>query len=148
MKTIITTFVFCFFSAIVFSQDVAGYWKTINDDGVTVESIVHIYTENDGSYYGKVVKMFLSPDEDQDPVCSECDEDDSRYRQKVNGMVIMTSLEKKGSTYSSGEILDPNNGSTYRCKIWLDGQEKLKVRGYLGPFFRTQTWVRERDFRE
>ncbi|HCZ37305.1 MAG TPA: DUF2147 domain-containing protein, partial [Cytophagales bacterium] len=38
---------------------------------------------------------------------------------------------------------DPNNGKIYRCKVWLEGNN-LKLRGYLGPFFRTQTWLPER----
>ena len=44
-----------------------------------------------------------------------------------------------------GEILDPNNGKTYRVRLRLvDGGGKLDVRGYIGtPLLgRTQTWIR------
>ena len=56
-------------------------------------------------------------------------------------MVIMQGLEKKGADYSGGNILDPKNGKVYTCKLWLEKGE-LKVRGYVGIFFRTQTWHR------
>ncbi len=127
----------------VFSQEVTGYWKTIDDDSGEPKSIVHVYKNADGTLTGKVVQLFRKPHEDQDPVCEDCPKDDYRHGQKVKGMVIMSGMEKDGEVYSGGEILDPENGSTYRCKIWLEGQGKLKVRGYLGPFFRTQTWLRE-----
>lgn len=43
--------------------------------------------------------------------------------------------------YDGGTILDPKVGKIYRCRLWLEAN-KLKVRGYWGPFFRTQTWDR------
>jgi uncharacterized protein (DUF2147 family) len=57
-------------------------------------------------------------------------------------MVIMWSLEQDDDEWSGGKIFDPKKGKTYNCKIWLDDGE-LKVRGYAGPFFRTQTWHRQ-----
>jgi len=55
-------------------------------------------------------------------------------------------LTKKGDTYDGGEITDPKNGKTYRCKITLDGKDKLIVRGYLGIslFGRSQVWFRQK----
>jgi uncharacterized protein (DUF2147 family) len=55
-------------------------------------------------------------------------------------MEIIRRLKKSDTEWSSGEILDPENGNVYRCKIWIE-DKKLKVRGYLGPFYRTQTWL-------
>ena len=45
--------------------------------------------------------------------------------------------------WDGGEILDPNNGKTYRARLKpLEGGELLQMRGYLGPFYRTQVWQR------
>ena len=44
--------------------------------------------------------------------------------------------------WKDGTILDPENGSVYDCKLWVEGG-RLKVRGYVAFFYRTQTWVRE-----
>jgi uncharacterized protein (DUF2147 family) len=41
--------------------------------------------------------------------------------------------------YQSGDKL---NGKTYKCSIWLDGNN-LKVRGYVAMFYETQTWTRK-----
>jgi hypothetical protein len=45
--------------------------------------------------------------------------------------------------WEGGKILDPENGKEYRASFTpIEGGKKLEVRGYLGPFWRTQTWNR------
>jgi uncharacterized protein (DUF2147 family) len=56
-------------------------------------------------------------------------------------MEILRDLKKNGDEYTDGNILDPEIGKVYRCKLWREG-DTLKVRGYWGPFFRTQTWIK------
>jgi uncharacterized protein (DUF2147 family) len=123
-----------------FGQDVLGKWKTIDDNSSKEKSIIELF-ERDGKVYGRIIRLFQEPGEDQDPVCDECDSEDSRYKKKIIGMEILTNMMKDGDEYSGGEILDPEVGRVYRCKIWLENDD-LKVRGYWGPFYRTQTWKR------
>lgn len=120
---------------------VIGKWKTIDDETNQPKSIVEI-TEKDGKVYGKIIKLFPEPGKDPDPVCDKCSQDDARYNKKIIGMEIIKGLSKDNTEYSGGTILDPADGRVYRCKIWLSGNN-LMVRGYWGPFFRTQTWLRE-----
>lgn len=120
---------------------VTGKWKTIDDETNKPKSVVEI-TERNGKLYGKIIKLFREPGVDPDPVCDECDEEDDRYKKKIIGMEIIRALAKDADEYSGGTILDPADGRVYRCKIWLSGSD-LMVRGYWGPFFRTQTWKRE-----
>jgi len=127
-------------SASAHSQSILGKWKTIDDETSEPRSVVEIY-ERDGKLYGKIVKLLLKPGEEQDPVCKQCDADDARYQKKIIGMEILKDMEKSGEEYSEGNILDPNNGKIYNCKLWLEGND-LKLRGYWGPFYRTQTWQR------
>jgi uncharacterized protein (DUF2147 family) len=134
--------IFCLIAAACNAQTVLGKWKSIDDETGEPKSIVEIY-ERGGKVYGKIVKLFRKPNEEQDPVCDECDEADPRYKKKVIGMEILKDMAKDEDEYADGEILDPNNGKIYRCKLWLEGKD-LKLRGYLGPFYRTQTWVREK----
>ena len=68
-------------------EDITGLWKTIDDETGRVKSVVKIYLK-DGKLFGDVVKLFRLPDEDQDPTCSKCDEDDPRKDQKIIGMTI------------------------------------------------------------
>ena len=133
--------VFTFGSMAVSAQNIIGRWKTIDDETNKPKSIVEIFERN-GKVYGKIIKLFRGAQEEQDPVCDECDEDDPRYNKKIIGMEILNNMVKDDDEYSGGEILDPNNGRVYRCKIWLEGKD-LKLRGYLGPFYRTQTWLKE-----
>ena len=118
------------------AQDIFGKWKTIDDNTGKERSIVEI-TEKDGKAYGKILKLFREPGEELDPICDECS--DYRKDKKVIGMTIITDMENDGNEWEDGEILDPENGKVYDCKIWVE-DGKLKVRGYVAFFFRTQTW--------
>jgi len=140
MKLIYIPFLFLIISFNVAGQtSILGKWKTIDDETNEARSIVEIFEKN-GKYYGKVIKLFRQPNEDQDPICEECAPEDERYKKKIIGMEILKEMVKSGSEYSEGSILDPKNGKIYRCKIWLEGNN-LKLRGYWGPFYRTQTWL-------
>jgi uncharacterized protein (DUF2147 family) len=60
------------------------------------------------------------------------------------GMILLVEMKQKEGFWQSGSILDPEKGKWYNCKIWLkDGDPNtLVVRGYIGPFYRTQYWYR------
>lgn len=111
---------------------------TVDESTGEEKSIIEIFERN-GKVYGKIVKIFTKVD--PDPICEECPEDDPRYGKKIIGMEIIKNMEKVGNEYSRGNILDPQDGRIYRCKMWTE-DTRLKVRGYWGPFFRTQTWKR------
>lgn|SRR5688572_24414770 len=115
---------------------VLGKWKTVDEETNEEKSIIEIF-ERDGKVYGKIVKIFTQ--EDPDPVCEECPDNDPRYKKKIIGMEIIKDMEKDGNEYSKGNILDPQDGKIYRCRMWVES-DGLKVRGYWGPFYRTQTW--------
>lgn len=117
---------------------VTGRWQTIDDNSGEVRSVVELFERN-GKINGRIVRLFPKPGEDADPVCDKCPEDDSRYKKKIIGMEIIRDMVKTGEEYSEGTILDPEPGKIYRCKLWLEGND-LKIRGYWGPFYRTQTW--------
>ncbi len=125
---------------LVSAQPLQGKWKTIDDNTGDTRSIVEI-SEVNGKFYGKVIKLFPKVTEDPDPVCDKCDPADPRFNKKVIGMEIIRNMASSGAEFSGGDILDPENGKVYRSKIWVEGKD-LKVRGYWGPFFRTQTWLR------
>src|SRR5688572_28555563 len=118
---------------------IIGRWKTVDESGEE-KSIIEIFQRN-VQVYGKIEKIFTA--EDPDPVCDACPEDDPRYRKKIIGMEIIRNMQKDTDEYSQGTILDPQEGKIYRCKLWTEG-DRLKVRGYWGPFYRTQTWRRVR----
>jgi uncharacterized protein (DUF2147 family) len=120
---------------------IAGRWTTIDDTSGQPRSVIEIAARGD-KFFGKVMKIHTKPNEDPDPICNKCDRSDHRFNKKVIGMEILQNLAKYGDEFSGGHILDPENGKVYRCKLWVENGD-LKVRGYWGPFFRTQTWKHE-----
>jgi uncharacterized protein (DUF2147 family) len=117
-----------------------GLWKTIDDDGKTAKSLVRI-SEQGGTLVGSIDKL-LDPAAQTDAKCDKCADD--RKNQPVVGLQIIRGVKGEGDgIWGGGEILDPNNGKTYRTRLKpVDGGKKLEMRGYIGPFYRTQTWIR------
>ena len=142
MKKILQILAVTFFTGnSAIGQDIViGKWKTIDDSTGEPRSIVDVY-ERGGKIYGKITKLYRKPGEDPDPVCDDCETDNPRFMKKIIGMEIMEGLVKDDQEYGGGFILDPENGKVYRCKIWVEDNQ-LKVRGYIGPFYRTQNWLK------
>ena len=117
-----------------------GLWKTIDDETKTEKSLVRIVEAN-GVLSGRIEKI-LEADK-QNAKCEKCT--DARKDQPVQGMSIIRNakVDEKKEHWEGGDILDPNNGKVYRLRLKpLDGGKKLEVRGYLGPFYRNQQWIR------
>ena len=117
-----------------------GLWKTIDDETKQERSFVRI-TEADGVLGGKIEKL-LDPTK-QDAKCDKCT--DARKDKPVIGMAIIEGVKKNADEahWDGGSILDPNNGKTYKVRLTpKDGGKALEVRGFIGPFFRNQIWVR------
>lgn len=120
-----------------------GIWTQVDDATGKPKSIIEITEQSDGTLQG-VVKQVLFSDQGPHPVCEKCEGE--RHNKPVEGMVIMWGVKKDGDRWDGGQILDPNNGKTYKVKLSLqDGGQKLDVRGYIGmPMLgRTQTWIRK-----
>ena len=118
-----------------------GQWHTLDDKTGEVKSVVVIF-EQQGVVRGRVEKV-LRKDADPAAKCDKCSDD--RKNQPVVGMEIIRGAKKAGgkNVWEDGEILDPENGKTYALRLTpIENGAKLEVRGSIGPFGRTQTWVR------
>ena len=96
-----------------------------------------------GGQYVGIVRELLVPATHEDSVCGRCS--GVRKGQRIVGMEILRHMSADGAEWAGGEILDPENGKTYRAKMRLiDGGAKLVVRGYIGVSLlgRSQTWIR------
>lgn len=120
-----------------FGQDIVGRWITVDDNTGKQRSVVEI-TVQQGVATGRIMHIFDKSKEDK--ICTACTGD--RKDQHVLGMEIIRGMARNGNEWKGGTILDPDNGKVYDCKLWVEGG-KLKVRGYIAFFFRTQTWLRE-----
>jgi len=118
-----------------------GTWHTIDDKTNEVKSEVQI-TESGGVLTGKVTTL-LRKGANQAAVCDECSDD--RKGKPVLGLEIIRGAKKADGkdVWEDGKITDPENGKAYSLKMTpVDGGKKLDLRASIGPFGRTQTWVR------
>jgi uncharacterized protein (DUF2147 family) len=121
-----------------------GVWKTIDDESKKEKSLIRI-TEEGGVLTGKLEKL-LDPATKPDAVCEKCS--DERKDKPLVGMTLIKGvkpLDGDKGVWGGGEILDPNNGKTYKVRLTpTEDGKTLAVRGYIGaPLLgRTQTWLR------
>jgi uncharacterized protein (DUF2147 family) len=120
----------------------AGVWKTVDDKTGKPRGTVLIYEQN-GAFFGKIASTFNPKEADER--CTLCK--DKRKDGPVIGLLILRNMkENSGGEYDGGDILDPDTGAVYRCKMRLaEGGKKLVVRGYIGFALlgRSQVWSRE-----
>lgn len=118
-----------------------GLWKTFDDKTGKERAIVRIYEEN-GKLFGRIEQSFTPGSEHR--VCVPCA--DERKNQPIIGLLIIRNIKRDGNEYSGGDILDPESGSVYRCKMHLEENgARLILRGYIGFSLlgRSQTWQRQ-----
>ena len=120
-----------------------GTWHTIDDNTGEAKAEIQI-VDKDGALSGRVVKS-LRNDPNAKKTCEDCKDD--RKGQAIIGMEIVRGVKPDASGdnlwASGGKILDPENGKEYTVKmVPQEGGKKLQVRGYIGPFYRTQVWLR------
>jgi uncharacterized protein (DUF2147 family) len=116
-----------------------GLWRSIDDKTGEAKAEIRI-VDNGGVLSGHIEKTLKK---DAKPTCEECK--DERRGQPIVGLEIIRGAHKAADQdeWEGGKILDPENGREYTLRLTpIDGGQKLQVRGYLGPFYRTQTWVR------
>ena len=118
-----------------------GSWKTIDDKTGKERAIVRIY-EKGGLLFGRIERTFTPGGEHR--VCVPCT--DERRNQPIIGLVVVRNMKADNGGYAGGDILDPESGSVYRCKMHLEQNgSRLVVRGYIGFALlgRSQTWQRQ-----
>ena len=101
-----------------------GLWRTIDDKSGKEKSLVRV-SESNGQLQITVEKLFREPGEEPNPLCDKCPGE--KKNKPVIGMQIGSGLKKDGDVWSGGEILDPQNGKTYKCKVWLEDVRSPKL---------------------
>lgn len=142
MKKALAALVFVAIGTPVMAQmSPVGLWKSVDEKTGAPKSEVRI-SESGGVLTGKVERI-LREGADPSAVCDQCT-DDRKGKPIVGLEIIRGAKQAEGKTvWEDGKILDPENGKTYTLRLTLvDGGQKLEVRGSIGPFGRTQTWVR------
>lgn len=120
------------------SSPAVGTWQVYDDHGAP-DGVVKTFVSN-GKLYGKIVAA--KPGRSLDETCDKCP---APYKNKpYRDILILWELAPDGAAWSGGTILDPQSGSTYRCRVETPNPNTLAVRGFVGIslFGRTQNWKR------
>lgn len=123
---------------------VLGLWLTEKGDA-------HVRVERVGDHYQGAIVWLKEPqypaDDDQgmagrDKIDRENPDAAGRSRPIV-GLRIVEGFRFRDGEWRDGRIYDPENGKTYKCRMWFDG-ETLRVRGYIGISLlgRSTSWTR------
>ncbi|MCT4665528.1 MAG: DUF2147 domain-containing protein [Flavobacteriales bacterium] len=124
-----------------FGQNIVGEWNNIDPETQKVNSTITI-TKRGNEYFGAITH--ISNPAKRNEICTKCKGD--LKGKPMLGLEILRNLKKNDDIFDGGKILDPKSGKDYKCKIWVDEDDAntLNVRGYIGFFYSTRTWVRKK----
>lgn len=131
-------------------DDVLGVWLTEpGDDGRA-----HVEITRDGRTFSGRIVWLEKPVYDAggprpgEPRVDLNNPDPDLRERPVLGLPLLEGFTYNGrGTWVGGTIYDPSNGKTYTCKMWLEDDDTLKVRGYVGvPLLgRSAVWTRVQE---
>jgi len=118
-----------------------GTWHSIDDQTQQPRTEV-VISEQAGVLTGRIARL-LRPGADPAARCTACT-DDRKDQPMVGLEIIRGARQAEGrAVWEGGRILDPEDGRSYTLRLTpIEEGRKLQVRGSIGPFGRTQTWVR------
>jgi len=131
-------------------DSILGVWATAPDpeDG---QAHVKITKEN-GTYSGEIIWLEIPvyPPDDEQGMAGKTKVDRENPEQSLQsrpiiGLEIMHDFEYAGDgKWKGGTIYAPDDGKTYKCKVTLEDDGTLKVRGFIGVSLlgRTEVWTR------
>lgn len=130
--------------ALARGAELAGTWQEYDDASGKVEALIRVERGADGAYDGTIVKLVAAVVGSASRTCEACR--GRLHDQPLLGMRIFWGMRRRdASTFDGGEIIDPESGKVYRCRMRLseDGNT-LAVTGYVGVSWlgETETWRR------
>lgn len=126
------------------ASDPSGCWETRDHKTDLVESLIQFWQTPDGTYSGKVAKIYEVNGHHKTDVCKTCSGD--KKDQPFLNMTVIFAMHPDHHTpgkFIDGRAFDPTSDHVYHAQMYLspDGQI-LYLRGYiLFPLLgRTEVW--------
>ena len=151
-KNLLCFFIVAFISGFIFATDsVEGFWISVDEKTGKQTAGWEIWQEN-GLLNGRIL---AAADVTADDTAGGKGKSYDNFQDgidvntvKVVGTTWIWGLTQKNpGQWENGFIIDPENGSRYKCKITFhiaDGKkyskDTLEMRGEVGPFGRSQFW--------
>jgi uncharacterized protein (DUF2147 family) len=137
-KVAFTIFYFFLVSTGFAADEITGFWKTINEDGIA-QCIIAIY-EFEGIRYGRIIATFDDAGKIKDSIYFPVERAPGVINNPYySGLDIIWGLVEK-TYHFKGKILDPEKGNIYNSELWIENGA-LVVRGKLLIFGRSQKWL-------
>lgn len=131
-------------SPFAWSGELAGLWLEYNDDSGSVEAYIRIEKLSDNSYEGRIEKILPNTAANSALICTNCP--GSLRNHPLLGLRILSGMKRKDQLiFEGGEVLDPDDGKVYQCRIRLSEDGKsIEVTGYHGFSWigQSETWLR------
>jgi uncharacterized protein (DUF2147 family) len=126
-----------------FSQkidDVVGVWINPAATGK-----IKIFRTGD-YFYGNLVWIDKPLDDKGNPRLDDKNPDVSKRSRKLQGLLMLTgfTFDPNSKVWENGQIYDPKSGKTYSCKMTMNSNGELDIRGFIGlsVIGRSETWKR------
>ncbi|MEZ5105522.1 MAG: DUF2147 domain-containing protein [Draconibacterium sp.] len=131
MKRLIILFLLGIYALAGFAQEadkILGVWW--NEEKTTKIEV----TQKDGKYVGTIVYMIPEKYENGQPPKDDKNPDPKLQERSVVGLQILEGFvfDAKKKEWKEGTIYDPKSGNTYDCYGWLESNELLKLKGFVG----------------
>ena len=142
MKSRILTGFLCLIFSCAMAQNkeaIIGKWQSEHGNGR-----IQIYKTGD-KYSGKLVWLKSPNDAAGNPKKDANNPSPALRDRPVLGVEILKGFTYNGDgEWEGGTVYDPKSGKTYSCKMSLVGNDKLKIRGYIGVSMigKTETWTK------
>jgi uncharacterized protein (DUF2147 family) len=103
--------------------------------------------KKNGKYIGTIVYVIPENYENGEPPKDDENPDKSLQNRSLLGLQILSGFEydAKDEEWKNGEIYDPKSGNTYDCYAWLESDDLLKLKGFVGGIRwlgRSSEWYR------
>ena len=120
------------------ASSVEGYWKSVDEQTDKASGYWKLELV-DSQLLGYVINY---PGMKSDDICMACRGDLQEFLEKpIRGTAWINLSKNRDGVWKDGYIIDSGQGKKYKAEIWVEDGD-LKMRGYIGFFYRTQTWLR------
>ncbi len=104
------------------------------------------FYKKDGKYHGKVIWLAETLGDHIQPLKDIKNPNAELRSRRIMDMPLIEDMYYKGDEWCDGTAYNPRSGRYFKCRMWFDGNDVLKVRGYWGFLFGTETWTKAHQF--
>jgi len=103
------------------------------------------FCEKEGKYYGDVIWLVETLGNHIEPLKDLKNPNAELRSREILDMPLIEEMEYKNGEWKGGTAYNPRSGRYFKCRMWLESEDVLKVRGYWGFLYDTETWTKASD---